>query len=88
MPWKLKKGLWVQSENDPHIVSAHTFSRPPKPWLNVAEEFLLLLHNRIEGLFKNTLPCCLFFFLGWQQADTMSQASAGLCYPLLQVMTF
>lgn len=24
-------------------------------------------------------------FVGWQQADTMSQASAGLCHPILQV---
>lgn len=47
---------------------------------------LLLLHNRIEDLFKNTL--LVTFFLGWQQVDTMSQASAGLCHPLLQVMAF
>lgn len=40
----------------------------------------------MEDLFKNTLLVAVF--LGWQQADTMSQASAGLCHPLLQVMNF
>lgn len=56
LPCKLKRAI-----ESKEIVSAHTFTRPPKLWLNVAEEFLLLLlHNRTDDLFKNTLLVAFF----------------------------